>query len=234
MFYDKLKGVIPESRFIQLPVLVDKFHCNTALRMAHFLAQAAHESADFTTTVENLNYSTDGLLKIFPKYFTSEAKIADLKEKFAIAKTDKEKAEAKAKLDLEMKKKIAASYAKKPEAIANVVYANRMGNGDTASGDGWKYRGQGDLQTTFYDNFKAFGEFMGIDALSHPELLQHEYSLSSAGFYFYRNALWSICDKGSGKDVVTKVRIKVNGGTIGLEDVYAKFVKYNNLLNGTI
>lgn len=234
MFYDKLKGVIPESRFSQLGTLVDKFHCNTPLRMAHFLAQAAHESADFTVTVENLNYSVDGLLKIFPKYFTSDAKIAELKEKFASAKTDIEKAETKLKVDVELKKKLAINYAKKPEMIANVVYANRMGNGDTATGDGWKYKGRGDLQTTGKDNYLSFGSFAGIDALNSPELLEKEHSLSSAGFFFEKNHLWSICDLGATKAIVTKVRIKVNGGTIGLEDVYTKFVKYNNLLNGTI
>lgn len=234
MFYDKLKGVIPDSRFAQLGTLVDKFHCNTALRMAHFLAQAAHESADFTRTVENLNYSIDGLLKIFPKYFTSEVKIAELKEKIATAKTEKEKAEAKLKLDVELKKKLAIDYAKKPEMIANIVYANRMGNGDTASGDGWKYKGRGDLQTTGKDNYLSFGSFSGVDAINHPELLEKEHSLSSAGFFFEKNKLWAVCDLGATKEIVTKVRIKVNGGTIGLEDVYAKFVKYNNLLNGTI
>jgi putative chitinase len=234
MFYDKLKGVIPDNRFSQLGTLVDKFHCNTPLRMAHFLSQAAHESADFTVTVENLNYSVDGLLKIFSKYFTSDAKIAELKEKFASAKTDKDKAEAKLKVDVELKKKLAINYGKKPEMIANVVYANRMGNGDTASGDGWKYKGRGDLQTRGKENYLSFGSFAGIDALNSPELLEKEYSLSSAGFFFEKNHLWSICDLGATKDVVTKVRIKVNGGTIGLEDVYAKFVKYNNLLNGTI
>jgi len=234
MFYDKLKGVIPDSRFVQLPMLVDKFHCNTPLRMAHFIAQAAHESANFTTTVENLNYSETGLLTTFAKYFTSQAKIDLLKSASVNSKTEEEKAAAKAKLEIESKKKFAANYAKKPEMIANVVYANRYGNGDTASGDGWKYRGQGDLQTTFLDNYKAFKDFSGVDVVAHPELLQTTHSLSSAGFFFDKNNLWKICDLGATKDVVTKVRIKVNGGTIGLDDVYNKFVKFNNLLNGTI
>ncbi len=234
MNYEKLKGVIPDSRYVQLPVLIDKFHCNTPLRMAHFLSQAAHESANFTATVENLNYSETGLLGTFKKYFTSQAQIDAIRKQAISGNTVEEKAAANARLAIEMKKKLAVNYAKKPEMIANVVYANRYGNGDTASGDGWKYRGQGDLQTTFLDNYKAFKEFSGVDVVAHPELLQHEYSLSSAGFFFEKNRLWAICDLGATKDVVTKVRIKVNGGTIGLDDVYNKFIKFNNLLNGTI
>lgn len=234
MFYDKLKNVIPDSRFAQLPMLVEKFNCNTPLRMAHFMAQVAHETGNFKTTVENLNYSADGLLGTFSKYFTSQAKIAALQQQSVSGKTEKERAEAKLKLPIEMKKKKAADYARKPEMIANIVYASRMGNGNTESGDGWKFRGRGDLQTTGKDNYLAFGSFVGIDAIQHPELLEGQYSLSSAGFYFHTNKLWSICDKGATKEVVKQVRIKVNGGTIGLDDVYAKFVKYNNLLNGTI
>lgn len=234
MNYEKLKGVIPDSRYLQLPVLIDKFHCNTLLRMAHFLSQAAHESANFTATVENLNYSETGLLSTFKKYFTSQAQIDLLKTASVNSKTENEKAAAKAKLDIEIKKKLAVNYAKKPEMIANVVYANRYGNGDTASGDGWKYRGRGDLQTTFFDNYFAFKQFSGIDVITHPELLEHEHSLSSAGFFFEKNRIWGICDLGATKDVITKVRMKVNGGTIGLDDVYNKFIKFNNLLNGTI
>jgi putative chitinase len=234
MFYDKLKNVIPDSRFAQLPMLVEKFNCNTPLRMAHFMAQAAHESSNFQTTVENLNYSADGLLRVFPKYFTSDIKIAALKQQSVSGKTEKERAEAKLKLPIEMKKKKAADYHRKPEMIANIVYANRMGNGPTESGDGWHHRGRGDLQTTGKDNYKAFGEFVGVDFCSNPSLLENEYSLQSAGFFFHTNKLWPICDKGATKDVVKQVRLKVNGGTIGLDDVYAKFVKYYNLLNGTI
>jgi putative chitinase len=148
MNYQLLKGHIPDNRYEQLPEIISKFECNTPLRMAHFLSQCHHESLGFTKTVENLNYAAERLLVIFPKYFTSQAKLA-----------------------IEPNKKLAADYHRQPEKIANIVYANRMGNGDTASGDGWKYRGRGDLQTTGKNNYLAFGAFAGIDAINHPDLL---------------------------------------------------------------
>ena len=66
---EKLKGHIPEAVIVQIPTVMEKFQINTPLRLAHFLAQCGHESGGFKATQENLNYSADGLKKIFPKYF---------------------------------------------------------------------------------------------------------------------------------------------------------------------
>jgi putative chitinase len=126
----------------------------------------------------------------------------------------------------------ANAYQRKPEKIANLVYANRMSNGDEASGDGWKYRGRGALQTTGKCNYQDFSKFMGIpDIMTNPDLVASKYALASAGFFFKKNNLWSICDKGSSPEVVTLVTKRVNGGTIGLADRQKHFKEYYNLLS---
>ena len=125
---------------------------------------------------------------------------------------------------------IALQYERKPEKIANRVYASRMGNGDEASGDGWKYRGRGCLQLTGKDNYKAFSTFIGEDCVANPDLILTKYSLASAGFFFDRNKLWDICDKGDSKEIVTMLTKRVNGGTHGLEDRIAKFELYKSLM----
>ena len=66
---EKLKGHVPDAVIAQIPAVMEKFQINTPLRLAHFLAQCGHESGGFKATQENLNYSADGLKKIFPKYF---------------------------------------------------------------------------------------------------------------------------------------------------------------------
>lgn len=126
----------------------------------------------------------------------------------------------------------AKAYERKPEKIANLVYANRMGNGDEASGDGWKHRGRGALQTTGKSNYQDFAKFMNMpEILTNPDLVATKYPLASAAFFFKKNNLWSICDKGSSEEVVTLVTKKVNGGTIGLPDRKKHFKEYYNLLS---
>ena len=124
----------------------------------------------------------------------------------------------------------ATAYERKPEKIANLVYANRMGNGNEASGEGWKYRGRGYIQLTGKENYKAFDATVPEDITSNPDLVATKYALASAGFFFKKNNLWSICDKGSSPDVVTLVTKRVNGGTIGLADRQKHFKEYYNLL----
>lgn len=124
----------------------------------------------------------------------------------------------------------ATAYERKPEKIANLVYANRMGNGNEASGEGWKYRGRGYIQLTGKENYKAFDATVPEDITSNPDLVATKYALASAGFFFKKNNLWSVCDKGSSPDVVTLVTKRVNGGTIGLADRQKHFKEYYNLL----
>jgi putative chitinase len=125
----------------------------------------------------------------------------------------------------------ATAYERKPEKIANLVYANRMGNGNEASGEGWKFRGRGYIQLTGKENYKAFDATVPEDIIATPDLVATKYALASAAFFFKKNNLWSICDKGSSPEVVTLVTKRVNGGTIGLADRQKHFKEYYNLLS---
>lgn len=120
-------------------------------------------------------------------------------------------------------------YARQPEKIANKVYANRMGNGDEASGDGYRYRGAGALQTTGKNNYRLFGEYLGVDLLTNPDLVATEYALESAIFYFSSNKLWRMASEVN-DEAIQKVRKAVNGGSIGLEHVRELVYKYWSLI----
>lgn len=193
-----LNAKIPLPVLAEIDTLVEKFNVTSALRLSHFLAQCAHESGNFKLVSENLNYSADGLLKIFPKYFKDRA--------------------------------TADAYARKPEKIANRVYASRMGNGDEASGDGFKFRGRGFIQLTGKSNYQAFSDFIKEDCVANPDLVATKYPLTSAAFFFDKNKLWDICDKGATPEVVTLVTKRVNGGTHGLDDRLSKFNTFNSIL----
>jgi putative chitinase len=109
----------------------------------------------------------------------------------------------------------AAAYANKPEKIANRVYANRMGNGDESSGDGWRYCGRGLIQLTGKDNYTFFAASLDIPVEEAAEYLQtFEGAVQSACFFWEQNNLNQWADKG---DILTLTK-RINGGTIGLED----------------
>jgi putative chitinase len=194
---DKLKGHIPDSVIAAIPDTAAKFNITNVLRLAHFLAQAGHESGQFKATSENLNYSSKGLLGIFPRYFNAQT---------------------------------AEQYARKPEMIASKVYGGRMGNGAEATKDGYKYRGRGYIQLTGKDNYTQFDKTVPEDILSNPDLISGKYALASAAWFFDKNKLWSICDKGADQGTVTAVTKRVNGGTIGLPDRIKHFNEYYNLI----
>jgi putative chitinase len=119
------------------------------------------------------------------------------------------------------------SYARQPEKIANRVYASRMGNGDEASGDGWKYRGRGALQLTGKANYQAFAEYLKKpEVLTTPDLVATTYAFESAMFFFDKNKLWSICDQGVNDAAILALTKRINGGTHGLDDRNAKTKKY--------
>ena len=194
---EKLKGHIPDVVLAQIPDTAKKFNITNNLRLAHFLSQCGHESGGFKAVSENLNYSADGLKKIFGKYFPG-----NLNE----------------------------SYAKQPEKIASRVYGNRMGNGDEASKEGYKFRGRGYIQLTGKANYTKFTQFIGEDCVANPDLVATKYPLASAAFFFDSNKLWAICDKGADDATVTSVTKRVNGGTLGLSDRIKHFKEYYNLL----
>ena len=192
-----LKDHIPNGVIDQLPETILKFELNTPLRLAHFLAQAGHESGGFKLVNENLNYSAKGLLGIFPKYFTELS---------------------------------AKESERKPEKIANIVYASRMGNGTKDSGEGYKFRGRGYIQLTGKINYTAFDKVVEDDILANPDLVATKYPLLSAAWFFHNNSLHKTADEGPTEAVVTKVTKRVNGGTIGLPDRLKHFNEFYNLL----
>jgi len=124
----------------------------------------------------------------------------------------------------------AKEYERKPEKIANIVYANRMGNGPQASGEGYKFRGRGYIQLTGKDNYTAFDKAVEDDIIASPDLVATKYPLLSAAWFFHKNGLHKIADEGATGEVVTKVTKRVNGGVIGLADRIKHFNEYNNLL----
>jgi putative chitinase len=167
--------------------LFDMYEINTTLRITHFLAQAMHESGDFSINIENLNYSTKGLLGIFRKYFDED---------------------------------LANEYARNPQRIANRVYANRLGNGDEDSNDGWTYRGRGIFQLTGRANYRKYGEILGIDLERNTELARDPYiSLQVACEYWKSRSINQDADN----DDIESVTRKINGGTNGLDDRQAHY-----------
>jgi len=192
-----LAGKVPQAVIDQIPEAAAKFGITTNLRLAHFLAQCALESMNFTAVVENLNYSAQRLLQVFPKYFKN--------------------------VDVN-------AYARNPQKIGSRVYANRMGNGDEASGDGFKYRGRGYIQLTGKNNYQSFTNHIGEDCVANPDLVATKYPLASAGFFFDSNNIWAVCDQGASDAVVTSVTKKVNGGTHGLAERIQNFKIFMNAL----
>jgi putative chitinase len=169
------------------------------VRAAHFFAQCAHESGNFRTFTENLNYSATGLQITFRRHFPNPA--------------------------------IAQLYARKPEMIANRVYANRMGNGNESSGDGWKYRGRGAIQLTGKTNYQLFANFIkDPEVIINPDLVANKYAFDSALFFFENNRLWSICDRGTDDLVILALTKRINGGTNGLSDRKEKTKNYARIM----
>ena len=188
---EQLKQILPKNPYIDhwfnaLSQLLPDYEIDTPQRMAAFLAQCAHESGEFTALKENLNYKAVTLRKIFPKYFPTD--------------------------------EIANQYASMPnkqQAIANKVYASRMGNGDEASGDGYRYCGRGLIQLTGKDNYSWFAASLEITVEEAAQYLEtFEGAAQSACWFWETNKLNQWADKG---DILTLTK-RINGGTIGLED----------------
>lgn len=167
-----------------------RYGIDTSLRVAAWLAQIAHESARFACVVENLNYSAEGLQRIFPRHFPTD----DLAQK----------------------------YARKPGPIASRVYANRLGNGDEASMDGWTYRGRGLIQITGRGNYLACGKALGLPLVSNPELLlTPSHAAMSAAWFWDARGLNAVADLGE----IERVTRLVNGGLHGLADRVAIYTR---------
>jgi putative chitinase len=194
---DKLAGYMPDAVIKQIPECAEKFQINSCPRLAHFLAQCAHESGDFTTAEENMNFSAERLKEVFPKYFPGN---------------------------------LADSYARQPEKIGSRVYGDRMGNGDEASKEGYKFRGRGYIQLTGKDNYREFAKTVEDNIMDDPDLVASKYPLLSAGWFWDQHSLNILADQGASDEAVTQVTKRVNGGTVGLAERIQKFKVFHALL----
>jgi putative chitinase len=188
--------IAPNASRFALPVenACIKYGITEAIHKAHFLAQIAHESTGFTRLEENLNYSAERLLVVFPKYF---------------------------------KRETVRKYARNPEMIGNRVYADRMGNGNEKSGDGFRFRGRGLIQNTGRNNYTAYSlSYLGdMSLLRAPEMvLEPVIAADNAGWFWRRNDINQYIDEDSildllaDNDDIKSVTRHVNGGINGLED----------------
>jgi putative chitinase len=198
---EQLQQLLPKNPYLDywhgaLTQLFPDYSIDTPKRMAAFIAQCAHESNNFTALEENLNYKPPTLRKLFGKYFPTD--------------------------------ELAAEYCSKPnkqEAIANRIYANRMGNGPEESGDGFKYKGRGLIQLTGKDNYTFFAGSLGISVEEAAEYMHtFEGAAQSACWFWETNNLNQWADSG---DIVTLTK-RINGGTIGLDE---RIKHYENALH---
>ena len=199
MNIDQLRKVAPRA----LPFLnyintaMDRFGIVGVPAQAAFVAQMLHESCNFTAMEENLNYSPAALLATFN---TPRITRFNLTTSAQYGRT--------------------AAHPANQQMIANIAYADRMGNGPASSGDGWKFRGRGPGQLTGHDNYKACGDAIGMDLISHPELVAGP-GIGCLAFAWFRTkgnstgkSLSLLAESGN----INAVSVAVNGGKIGLAE----------------
>ena len=156
----------------------------SAERGAHLLGQVIHESGSFKLTRENLNYSVESMMRVWPSRFPT--------------------------------KESAEPYARNPKALAENVYFGRMGNDSKEKAS--LYIGRGFLQLTGFNNVKAFASDMGKpEVMEDPSLLEEDYAMDTAIWFFQKNNLWKICDEGVNDDTIKRLTRKINGGYTGLD-----------------
>ena len=200
---DQLAQLLPKNQYLDdwfaaLSKLLPQYQIDTPKRIAAFVAQCSHESAGFTALQENLNYSAGTLRRIFPRYFPTD----EMAQQYV-------------------------SLPNKQEAIANLVYASRMGNGDPESGDGYRFRGRGLIQLTGRDNYTFFAGSLGISVEEASTYLEtFEGAAQSACWFWETNNLNQWADEG---DILTLTK-RINGGTIGLEDRIKHYEHAINIL----
>ena len=199
---EHLAALIPGNKDVDawhaaLVEVMPKYGINTERRAAHFISQCAHESGNFRTLEENLNYSEKALNAVFGRYFGAAPK------------------------------RNAAEYARNPEKIANYVYQDEFRSkggqmGNVKDGDGWLFRGRGLKQLTGRNNYTGFGKSIGMTAEEAAEYVATpKGAVESACWFWDTNKLNTIADT----DDVVKMTKKINGGNIGLADRQARYKK---------
>jgi putative chitinase len=184
---------IDSKWFGPLNEVFTKYDINTPLRQAAFIGQCAHESNNFKTLEENLNYSPERLMAVWPSRFPDMA--------------------------------TAVKYAHNPQALANKVYAGKLGN--NRENDGWNFHGRGLIQLTGRENYERCGNSLSIDLANQPNLLvDPHYAALSAGWFWNKTGLNALADA---KDYDTMTK-RINGGLNGLDDRKAKIAKALSIL----
>jgi putative chitinase len=206
---EQLGKIIPGNKDVDawyeaLVAIMPKYEINTKRRVAHFLSQCAHESNNFRSLQENLNYSEKALNAVFGRYFGAAPK------------------------------RNAAEYARNPEKIANYVYQDefrkyKMGN--VNEGDGWLFRGRGLKQLTGRENYTRFGASINISAEEAAVYVATpKGAVESACWFWNANKLNTIADT----DDVVKMTKKINGGNIGLADRQLRYTKAMEVLGSPV
>lgn len=204
-------GILGKKTFAKMKEL---WNISTNESLAHFLGQLSHETGDFKISLENLNYSAKRMLEIFKSDF-------DINRDKWLSPQEKEKV-----------KELIGN----PIKIANFVYSNQGGNGDEASGDGYKYRGAGATQLTLKNNYKAFQKWKKLDKTPTAEELATKYYWDTALFFFETNKLWKFTER-MDIESITKLSKAINLGNPnskvepnGIKDRIEKTKYYYNLI----
>ena len=180
--------------------------------ICHFLSQTGHESVGFTKVEESFNYSVNGLVKTFGKYFYEGKPVEGKYDATKYARIE--------------------GHAAKAEEIANIVYGNRMGNGEN---EGYMYRGRGLIQLTGKSAYRSFTEYINatftnntVDFVKYPDLVKtDQYMVLSAMWFFKKRVVDKIDVKDASVKEVTKI---INGGYNGLKDRESKYEQLKSIL----
>lgn len=175
----------PQAIADALPSAMIAGKIDSLQRIAAFLAQVGHESGGLVRLVENLNYSAEGLAATWPNRYANADKTPN---------------------------NLARKLARRPEAIANNCYADRMGNGPEASGDGWRYRGRGLIQVTGRANYADAGKALLLPLIDEPHLLEQSGPATRSACWFWRaKGCNELADAGDFLGITRRI----NGGTHG-------------------
>src|SRR2546422_7394883 len=203
---DGLSKAVPTAHVTDLAKYADAlddalalYEINTPPRIAAFIAQVAHESADFQQSEENLNYSWQALRQTWPSRFPTD--------------------------DFDI------GYHRQRERIANHAYANRNGNSDEASGDGWRFRGRGLIQVTGRANYLTYSKAIAEPAVmtSPEQLVLPPHAAFSACWFWHEHGLNALADIGD-EASFNQITLRINGGWNGKEDRLQNWAEAKTIL----
>lgn len=197
----------PEAWAAALSEAMREFAIETPQRTAHWLAQLAHESAEFTRLQENLNYTTpERIVAVWPSRFWLPSNTHP---------------------HCPPEKRDARAFTRAPVLLASYVYARRNGNGNEETCDGWRFRGRGPIQITGRGNYTRAGQALGLALTDNPDwALDPDVGARIAGWYWQSNALDRLADL----DDLTAITRRINGGTHGINERRALLVRAKAVL----